>query len=74
MELPVNLLEPRLVDVRVNLRGGEARVAEHFLDRAQVRAVAEQMRGEGMAQQVRPDLLFQPGEFRHVAHDLPHAR
>ncbi len=32
MELLVNAFEPRVVDVRVNLRGTDAGVAEHFLN------------------------------------------
>ncbi len=41
MELAMDLFEPRLVDVRVNLRGGKARMAEHFLDGAEVGAVTQ---------------------------------
>ena len=41
MKLAVNLFEPGLIDVGVNLRGREAGVAEHFLDRAQIGAVGE---------------------------------
>ena len=76
VKLPVDLLETRLVDVRVDLRGGEAGVAEHFLDRAQVRAMAEQVRGEGMPQQVRPDFLrlLDARELRRVLHQLPQPR
>jgi len=38
--------------VRVNLRGGEIGVAEEHLHDAQVGAVVEQVRGEGVAQGV----------------------
>jgi hypothetical protein len=31
MKLLVHTLQPRLIDVRVNLRGGDAGVAEQFL-------------------------------------------
>jgi hypothetical protein len=36
MKLPMTLLQPRLVDVRIDLGGGKTRVTEHFLDRSQV--------------------------------------
>ena len=42
-------------DLRVLLRGGEARVAEQFLDGAQVGAVGQQVRGVGVAEAVRMD-------------------
>ena len=45
-------LQPRLRDMRVNLRGRKVGVAEEHLDHAQVGAVVEQMRGEGVAQSV----------------------
>lgn len=41
MKLTMNLPEARLVDVCVDLRGGETRVTEHLLNRAQIGAVAE---------------------------------
>jgi hypothetical protein len=40
MKLPMHGLEPLLIDMGVNLRGGYVRVAEHFLDDAQVGAIA----------------------------------
>ncbi len=40
MKLPMHGLEPLLIDMRVNLRGGYVRVTEHFLDNAQVGAIA----------------------------------
>ncbi len=58
MKLPVNLLEPGLVDMGVNLRGRETGMPEHLLDRAQVSSVAEQMGGKRMTQEMRPDFLF----------------
>ena len=42
----VDLLELVDADVGVALRRGQAGVAEHLLDRAQVRALVEQMGGE----------------------------
>jgi hypothetical protein len=46
----VYLFQTRVVDVGVDLRGGDAGVAEHFLHLAQVGAAGEQMRCECMAQ------------------------
>src|ERR1700722_1865788 len=37
------------IDLGVGLGGGERRMAEQFLHRAQIAAIGEQMRGEGMA-------------------------
>lgn len=53
MMLLMQCLQPRLRDMRVNLRGGEVGVAEEHLDHAQIGAVVEQVRGEGVAQGVR---------------------
>src|SRR5213593_3578393 len=68
----IGLHQPAEVDVRVALRGGEARVAEELLDRPQVRARAEEMGREGVAERVRRRLrdrsaredvaLHQPGD------------
>ena len=43
------------VDVGVALGGAQAGVAEHLLDRAQVGALAQQVRREAVAQGVRRD-------------------
>jgi hypothetical protein len=40
MKLPMHSFQPLLIDMRVNLRGRNICVAEHFLDDAQVGAVA----------------------------------
>ena len=57
MKLSVDLLEARLVDMRVNLRGRKARVTEHFLDGAKVGPVSQQMGRERMTQEMRPDFF-----------------
>ena len=41
MKLPVHPLQPRLIDVRVDLRRGDAGVAEHFLHLPQVGAAGQ---------------------------------
>jgi hypothetical protein len=43
------------VELRVDLRGAEIRVAEQFLDRSEVRPALKQMGGETMAKYVRAD-------------------
>ena len=40
------------VQVCVNLGRADGRVAQHFLDRSEVGAAAEKVRGEGVAQVV----------------------
>ena len=73
METAMDIPQPFLVDVRVDLRRRDVGVAEQLLDDAQVRAVAEQMCGEGMAQEVGVDLCLDPGEAGSILHDLPDA-
>src|SRR5438128_1211716 len=51
--------QSRGFDRRVDLGGADAGVTEHLLDRAEVRAATEKMRGKGMTQQVRLHRLFQ---------------
>ena len=48
--------------MRVNLRGGDGRVAEEGLHRADIRAVLQEIRGKGMAQGMRGDLFDNPGK------------
>ena len=47
------------IEMRVNLRRGDAGVAEHFLDRAQIAGRLQDMRGKGMAQHVRMNVTWQ---------------
>src|SRR5205807_9003275 len=53
MRFVVNLDQFFHRNVSVNLGGGEPRVAQQFLNVAQVGAAVEQMRGKGMTQRVR---------------------
>ncbi len=55
----VGVLQALGGEVRVDLGGGEVGVAEHLLQRAQVAAAREQVRGKGVAQRVRAHLLLQ---------------
>src|SRR5216683_2628096 len=61
------------VDVRVQLGGGEVRVAQHFLHGAQVRAALEQVRRERVPEGVRRYPLRQPGEAGRSLDDAPRA-
>ena len=53
MKLAVNLPQELVVDVGINLSGGNIGVPEQFLDHPQVGSVLEEVGGEGVAQQVR---------------------
>src|SRR5574340_1855813 len=71
----VDLAEVLEIEVRVDLRGGDARVAEHLLHRAQVAGRLQHMRGERMAQQVRMYAAAQPLFDAPLLHaQLHHAR
>src|SRR2546425_12119604 len=61
------------VDVRVQLRGREVRVAQHFLHGAKVRAALEQVRRERVPEGVRRYPLRQPGEAGRSLDDAPRA-
>ena len=58
MKLAVHVAKAVAGDVRVNLSGVDAGVAEQFLDDPQIGAVFQQMRGETMTQHVRRDVAF----------------
>ena len=73
MKLPVDRLQPLLIDVRVNLRRRNIGVPEHLLDDPQVRAIAQQVRRETVSEQVRINIRLKPGTSRDRLHDLPDA-
>ena len=74
MELTMHSLQPLLIDVGIHLGGRNIRMAQHFLDDAQIRAVAEQMCCEAVPQQVRIHILFQARSLRVLLNDLPESR
>lgn len=57
MELLVNLFEFRIGYVSVDLCGRDRGVTEEFLDGADIGAVGEECRGEGMSEGVSRDIL-----------------
>ena len=54
MRLPVGALQPLGRDVRVDLRAGQAGVAEHLLNRPKIGTALEQMSGRTVPQTMRP--------------------
>ena len=74
MKLSVHGFEPLLIDMRVNLRRRNIRVAEHFLDNAQVGAVAKEMRRKTVSQEMGIDIFFESGVARMLFYNLPDAR
>ena len=59
------------IDVSIDLRSGNIRVSQHFLDHAEVGPVFKEMSREGMPESVRMDLLFDSGELCRILHDHP---
>ena len=73
MRLLIDVLEVLFHNVRIDLRGGNVRMAEHFLNGAQIRAVFQQVHGKGMAQRVRRDVLGDAGGLLIMLDDPPEA-
>ena len=73
MKLPVHSLEPGTIDVSIDLRRRDIGVAQHRLDRSQVRASFKQVRGERMTLGMRRDSLINACDQRITAHELPKA-
>lgn len=59
-----------LVDVSVDLGRGDIGMAEEFLNDPQICAVFEEVSREGMAEQVRVDVLIDAGLFGPFFHNL----
>jgi hypothetical protein len=75
MRLKIQLATAAIGYVRVELGCRQIRVPEHFLNRAQIRAAFQQMRGERMAQEVRVDApRLEPGCGCEAAQDEECAR
>ena len=74
MKLSMDSFQALLIDMGINLRRGDIGVTEHFLNDAQVGAVAQQMGGKTVSQQMRINIYFQPGTPGDFFYDLPDAR
>lgn len=61
MVSPMDLLQAGAVYVGIDLCRGNVGVAQHRLDRAEIRAAFQKVSGKGMAQGVRADSLLDPG-------------
>ena len=48
MELPVDLFKVSTIQVGVNLRGRYIRMAQHTLNRAEIRTAFQKVSGKGM--------------------------
>ena len=62
-----------LIDMRINLGRGNIGMTEHFLNDAQISAIAEQMRGKTVSQKMRVNIRFQARFSGVFFHDLPGA-
>ncbi len=71
MKLLVDLLKSLVVDVGINLGGGNIGVSEKLLDHPQIGSVLEEVCGKGVAQEVWVDVLFEPGLAGTFLHDFP---
>src|SRR3954453_19381060 len=70
MRVKIQLAAPAIGYVRVQLRGGEVGVAEHLLDRTEIGATLQQVRREGVAEEVGVDALrLEPGLAGQAAQD-----
>src|SRR6266481_3448755 len=69
----IGVHQPAEVDVRVALRGGEARVTEQLLDGAQVGARPEEVGREGVAERVGRRLGGRAAREHVGLHEAPHA-
>ena len=58
MKLSMHGLKPLLINMGVNLRCRNIRMAKHFLDDAQIGTVSQQVRRETVAEKMGIDVLF----------------
>ena len=59
MRFAMHTHQMRLVDTGVTLCCRQAGMAEKFLNRPEISAIAKQMRGKGVAKRVRCDICWQ---------------
>ena len=72
VKLTVHLLQTALVHMGVNLGRGDVGMAEHFLNYPQVGPMIQEVRGKGMPQQMRMDVLLDPSGPSALFDDLLH--
>lgn len=73
MELAMDGFESVLIDMGVDLGRGNIGMAEHFLDDAQIGAIAEEMGSETVSQEMWINIFLQARMPRMFFHDLPDA-
>lgn len=66
-------LEPGVLDVGVDLRGGNIGVPQKFLNDPEVGTAAEEMSRKAVPHEMRVNALFQSGACGMGFHDLPQA-
>ena len=71
MRLVVNVLQLPVYQLRINLHRAYIPMPEHFPDRTYIRAVFQQVRGEGMAKRMRSDILLDARHLLIVLDYLP---
>ena len=71
MELAVYGLQPRGIDVRIDLRRGDAGVAQHLLHLPQVGPAGKHVRGETVPHGVGTDLRRRTGAEGVAFHQFP---
>src|SRR5437899_5792611 len=74
MKLSMHRFQTLLIDVGINLRRRNIGVAEHLLNDAQVRAVAQQVGREAVPEQMRINIFFPARVARFFLHDLSDSR
>ena len=73
MKFPVHRLELAAIHLCVDLGGGDGGMAEHFLDDPEIGSSRQQVGGEGVAELVWMDRVFNARMFRVVPDKLPDA-
>jgi hypothetical protein len=71
MKLPVNVAQSMAGHMGVDFRGIDARVAEQFLNDAQVGSALQQMRGKAVTEHVRRDIARDPAPLRPRLDSFP---
>jgi len=71
VEPAMDSFESVLIDVGVDLGRGNIGMAEHFLDDAQIGAIAEEMGSETVSQEMWINIFLQAGMSRMFFHNLP---